>query len=75
MKEPSLVDEPSVRRVARAVDADAGAPHARVGGLAALAERSARPPDLLFSSPASTAMTESDFNLPSKLDDSAPAVS
>ena len=37
MKEPSLVDEPSVRRVARAVDADAGAPHAPRGGLAALA--------------------------------------
>jgi len=37
MKEPSLVDEASVRRVARAVDADAGAPHAPRGGLAALA--------------------------------------
>ena len=37
MKEPSLVDEPSVRRVARAVDADAGAPHAPRGGLTALA--------------------------------------
>ena len=37
MKEPSLVDEPSVRRVARAVDADAGGQHAPRGGLAALA--------------------------------------
>ena len=37
MKEPSLVDEPSVRRMARAVDADAGGQHAPRGGLAALA--------------------------------------
>ena len=37
MKEPSLVDEPSVRHMARAVDAHAGGPHAPRGGLAALA--------------------------------------
>jgi KUP system potassium uptake protein len=37
MKEPSLVDEPSVRRVACGVDADAGGQHAPRGGLAALA--------------------------------------
>ena len=37
MKEPSLVDEPSVRRIARAVDAHASASHAPRGGLAALA--------------------------------------
>ncbi len=37
MKEPSLLDEPSVRRMARAVDADAGGQHAPRGDLAALA--------------------------------------
>ena len=37
MKEPSLVDEPSVRHIARAVDAHAGGPRAPRGGLAALA--------------------------------------
>ena len=37
MKEPSLMDEPSVRHIARAVDAHAGGPHAPRGGLAALA--------------------------------------
>ena len=37
MKEPSLVDEPSVRHMARAVDAHADGPHAPRGGLAALA--------------------------------------
>ncbi len=37
MKEPSLVDEPSVRHMASAVDAHVDGPHAPRGGLAALA--------------------------------------
>jgi KUP system potassium uptake protein len=37
MKAPSLVDQPSVRPMARAVDAHAGGPHAPRGGLAVLA--------------------------------------
>ncbi len=37
MKEPSLVDEPSVRHMARAIDAHVDGPHAPRGGLAALA--------------------------------------
>ncbi len=37
MKEPSLMEEPSVRHIARAADAHAGGGHAPRGGLAALA--------------------------------------